>query len=458
MVEARHYLANDEGTPLVHFDGEDFYIAEPWDVRGPHPGELMIRDEFALLNIADKDLIRRDVTYLENVLEDAAEYISNEQLPGWVWYHWQTGGEAVKRALVYGGLVHLPGRGRMRTPNMQADTLEPVLQLDRHRFFESPESRPFSASNLSLVGGTLALSGGGTAEGRVSSLQLIAANNSAGPISQVWAGIREINEGIDDFKPIWDLHDGTTGTDAAKIADANAYGGHTVEVSFAAVGSNARRIRQTVSQAYGSDNKLHAKGRYLVLLRWSGTTAKTFAIQAAIDLNGAADDIRFGERQYVVGAGTNLYKPLPLGIFDIPPMGGKKAWTQDSMALVRLHIYAELVDGVVGDDLRLNTLTFIPADRIVRSSDANILHNVTKGEISCLPTDRFTGLALNVTTETVEDECGVSPGNFYVPRSGGLLVAAMAGSTNQPIAGLFNVSLEINDRWRTYRRGGEASW
>lgn len=460
-MSARHFLADDDGNPLVYFDGEQFWIGEPFDVRGPRPGELLMRDEFSLTRIADKDLIRRDVTYLENVLEDASQYITNEQMPGWVWYHWQTLGEEMKRALVYGGLVRLPGRGRMRSPNMHADTSEPNLEIDRHRFFESPGSRAISDSGLSIIGGMVTFDGQGTADSRAASLKITRANSSLDTLTRIWAGFRELNEGVSGFQPIWDLHDGTVGyanSDSAKISDSNAYGGHTVEVSFASVGDEYSRCYETILQAYGGADQSHARGKYLVLLRWSGTTSSEFAIRMAIDIAASNDQLRFTERKYVLGQGTGTYDVLPLGIIDIPPMGGKRVWNDDSLDGLRFSLYAELVTGSVGNDLRLNTLTFIPVGRDLKSEDANILYGFFKADIECLPTDRFTGVAASLVDEDVAAEIGVSGANFYAPRGGGMLVVACAGAASQVDDGTMDIDLELVDRWRTYRRGGEASW
>lgn len=458
-MSARHFLADDDGNVLVNFDGEQFWIGEPFDMRGPRPGELLMRDEYALTRITDKDNLRRDVTFLESVLEDAALYIENEHVPGWIWYHWQTAGEEMKRALLYGGLVKIPSRGRMRTPNLHADVVEPLLELDRHRYFESPAPVSVADTGLTVVGSVVAVTGKGTADGRVSRFIMGEGGGASDGLTRLWAGFRETGHGTDDFAPIWDLYDGNygyAGSDASGIAsDANAYNGHSVEIDFSAVDDEQGHLFMTLDSVSGITDYRHQAGKYLILARWAGTSAKEFSIRLAQSING--ENPIYCERKYVTGAGTGTYNVLPLGIVDVPPIAAKENWTSAKIGRFTLTIYAATF-GAINDKLRFNTLTFIPVGRALTTEDAKIEGSGREAVMACLPTDRWTAWYQTSSTEQPLGGMSVNAPKFFVPRDGGILVMAAARAASQVYSDTFDMELEYYHRHRTYRRADEASW
>jgi hypothetical protein len=449
------YLADDNGNRLMDLAGNDWFAVEEWDLRGPRPGEVTLRESLPLVGLFNLEEARFQITELEKVLDLAARNARAPRPDELIWWYFGTPGEMAKRALVYSGLVSAPAYGRMRSGMMRGGAAEILLEMTRGAYWESAALDAFATSGLNYTLGTvLPITPGGTADGRVDLLRVTGL--SAGPNTRLWAGFREMGYGIDDFKPIWDLYDGTNYGGAfgstTRISDANGWGGHTVAADHGTLNSRNLRIQLSLDDIVGAGDARHMVGRYLLLLRWSGTNNSVFAITAAQrTANTVFFPPLFHEKQFVTGAGTGTYDLLPLAVVDLPQLAGARGeWTAAQLAQSLVEIHTEMLSGTAGDVLRLNTITAVPVSRSLRANEV-YTDGVYQARISCLPSELWTGWNASAATTFPGGGVELAASNFYAPPEGGVLVAALARQTSHVAADQMVLQLDLARRWRTYR-------
>lgn len=456
-------LADDDGTTLLDMEGGDFYTDAPYEDRGALPGEQTVPVSIPLVRITDRDGIRRDVNHLQQVLTNARLYHSDPLQSGWTWLEWITPGEDDKRALVYGGSIALPGESRIGGAMLRTPRSNPVVAVDRHRYWETPTPEFVLATNVSLLGGTVALSGEGTADSRIGTLTISLLTERpysipAGP-HNVWAGIRPTYAGTGSFEPTWDLLSGTLGSNTTSQSDGEAVGGTAARVAFSALNTDANRVYVKVGDILGS-NEDHMIGRYRVLLRYklNGTTS-----QAAIRLRSGVGNISdpadgiANPRVFVTpyALSSTAFDLVDLGVINIPWLGNKLGWGADQVAECALAIDAELLAGTPASDyLWLDTITLIPADRFLYAEGVRY-DDVFYTAVHTLPNDDTHAVVRYVPAfgDTPLSMADLSMQNFTVPREGGVLVIATTTlGIGQDKDRDIDIDLDLYRRWTMYRR------
>lgn len=475
------YLAGFEQEFASDFLGDYWYVMGDWGLREARPGEQTINESFQIFQMDTKANIRADAALLSLFLEQTNESHNDPATATWTWFEHASDGESDKRALIYPG-AWLDFKGRKRDgygPFLRTQVGAPVINFARHRYWENDTATSISSEGPhSLIGTKISLTGDGTADGRAAVTRFVydGTSTSIGGttlLNRWWIGMRPAYQGTTGFEPVWDLYDGTLfSTEATKQTSiTNAYNSQVVRMRHTALNTPLYPVRMSISQARTAGNAVDFIGRYLVLLRWSASSGAEFAVSLGQSMRGLGVSTPYGLRnlppQYLSGTGLTTFDMTPLGIIDIPMTGNKSGWTT-ALDVSILSLQTEMLSGTISsDDLYLDTLTLIPADRIITSESADwpgefwgptrVGDDEYQLTIRCRPDDSFVGYSEfydpgGSPERTPILPIDINPQNFVTPRTNGLLVFAAARADSSVLADAVDrVEMEIYHRWRSYR-------
>ena len=248
------------------------------------------------------------------------------------------------------------------------DTTRIRLVLWRMPWWEDPEIT--AATEASPTAGASVVydytAGGGDIAGdipaRISDSMMWRITHSVGELDRLWMGIRSANKRgtLANFANIWECEDGTNGTDAADVVEAQGSGGNVVRIT---PGTATWANRMSITLADVTADYADNLGLYLWLLRWAATGAGVWEIQFRFGYTAMTDD-RFVRGPIVEVTGSGLFDIVEMGIASIPmrnihtlgfgflDKGAEQLWT--------IQIWARRTGGA--GVLELDCLCPIPID------------------------------------------------------------------------------------------------
>lgn len=386
--------------------------------------------------------IRAGTNALEDILEGARLYHSNDLHDTSYWLEWNIDGESPRRSLLYEGAIqYLQGVGL--SPFMENDKLHCRLALTRHPFWENTSATSISSSNVSCSGGMWHITGvPGTVPARPSEFQ---AAGSGGTIEELWVGIRDDYEGRSSFDPVWECEDGQVNS---PYTDTSSAGG-MMTCGFTTTAALTKRFSVAVEDVLGG-NYNHMAGRYLVIARVKVTNADTTAgIQMKTGYHTLETNLVPSAERYI--GGLTKWHLQELGYVQFPPGGSYHGMAADAMRKAVITIWAERVEGT--GSLNVDTLYLVPSEHFFYAMDAAI---VGAGNVQAIVQENDSGLVVANYSGSPLVGLNSALTDFYVPV--GASVAVVVGQRNYTAnnpphntADQVDLSLDYIPRWRSYR-------
>lgn len=365
-----------------------------------------------------------------------------------LWLEWSTDSEpgagtyAAKRAMIYGGTLQMSQPDQLRGGFLNGQYYA-TLALSRHPFWENITAKEITGSSKSLTGGQVTLTSyaDGTAPARIP-IFILENTSESTDLSDVWIGIRDEHHGITDFEPVWELEDGTAGTDTSAAVDATASGGDKMTCTFGTTATLASRLTMTVGQAIGGGtDEIDFVGRYLVL----GRVKVGSSTECGLRLDfGMANDLGYhqGDPVYIDNTAWAL---VELGEIRIPTeqyRNGTSA-TYIDPGHFKIRLMAERLSG--SNSLDLDCLILIPSEHMVK------VRNATATKFRILTVENDTRVVQTETQAGLTGSAEWSVIDWYLPIDPGFLVVAGQRSTGHVLTDTVNLWLYYHPRWFSYR-------
>jgi hypothetical protein len=397
-----------------------------------------------------------ELNKIEGLFEQARTWPINPVQAGGAWLEWgldaepRASGETgypAKRAWIYEGKValvnprDLPGAFL----NQRAAAR---LAVTRHPYWENLDA----VEDTFLVpvyewGDVTDLTGlteMGTAPARIIECQ-ITPTSGDGAITETWLGFRANNQGFSEFNPLWELEDGTNGTDTGDVSDATASGGYNVTCTFATDATLAERVSLSTNQAHaGTTNWDHFNGRYQVLLRAKVGSSTECGVRLRLS-SPSVDGVAYEE----VYIDNTAWKLIELGQVMLP-IGSARSemerWV--SPRGNTFSIDAERLSG--SGSLYLDCLYLIPAEHYFHAFDesASMIGVVTITD----PTDRVTGwMQTNASPVQLSSDTACNWNDWHLPTDLAFMVVAGQLSTGHNMSTAYEVYLTWVPRWNLFR-------
>ena len=397
----------------------------------------------------NNDDIRALVVSLQDMRRKAMEWRNDPLRAESIWWHWNIDGEADKRALVH-RLEFSLREGFFSM--LQGQSIVVDLTIIRHPYYE-PVTSPTTTNTASIADftATMSLAAAGDTNGRIASFDILASAVVAGDLYEIeaWAGIKPTGDGVAGFINIWELEDGTVGTDASAGAVSGASGSDAVTVTFSTDESLVERVSILLGDVAAS-NISHNRGNFLWLLRYKA------------EGSGVGYHIRLVQRYqldagkqviseiYVPGEATAQWHVVPLGVASIPFGMGREGLPTSDIALEwsGFSIEAARIDGSGGDDLILDCLAPIPMTHHLHIQNLNGGGVNEYGLIKTFEDDSVMGYSALAKTTRFLHPSPPAPVNWNVPPEGGLLVVAVTGQVRE--AGIQSVTTDTIPRWALF--------
>lgn len=331
-----------------------------WAPNAGRPGER-ITETIRLMGQGTQEQLIAAVRDLGRAVDRAREWVKNP------WQYYTTwlecsleaepgsySAEAAKHAPIFDGAIRWVKRDDFNFPYVDTGYLEIDLVLERGPW-EAVAS--INRSKTSWVSWGDVWTPGAVYGDQPARLRLLTFHNTTTPCYEFWIGYRETDQGYGDFNPLWELEDGTNGTDASDTSDGTASGGYKVVVNFATVTDWEERSRITLSEAQGAVNWDDFKGRFVVLLRCKVGASTVCGIQLK---HGYEDD-----PDQVAGVKVLIdhtsWKLIELGQVANPTWGYREfSHDYDNPATWEMRIEANRESG--SGSLDLDALYLVPAD------------------------------------------------------------------------------------------------
>lgn len=347
-------------------------LAEGFTFRSGSGGPVWMTFPFKAVGGGTEDSLRTVLTALDELAYWAQDYHADplQKLP--VWLEWNTGSEPARRTLVYEITYEITSKGPKITPLMEQVYVTGTCAVLVDPFYESISAG--SSMVLSSMSGSgdiqrpTGLSATTTWLGRISDVQLQYVSGTA--ISELWLGIRPVNDGITNYNPKWEAENGTNLLgDTTDVADATASGGTKVQTTFASGTSLAARFSVRWGQIYGGADYDDIFGRYLVLARMKVDAGTT---QARVQLRhgwiGQSGYENIAGEIYVDGVtGWRLFE---IGYVDIPVTGNRVDRADSEVLNHGFVLHAERLSA--GGSLDVDFLFLVPADHMIYGNGALI--------------------------------------------------------------------------------------
>lgn len=398
------------------------------------------------------------VQEFDELLKKAAEYHDDVVEGTSYWLEMNAATENAKRTLLYNGQYRVQA-GVGYGPFFEQYAGKMILSLDHHPLWENVSYTTVSSSALSLTTPAWVLSAvEGTEEARIRRVK-ITNSSTSGYQQNYWFGIRPVYEGTTDFIALWELENGTLGTDAAKdtttaknTASPGAGSGAFVLVDFATTTALTRRISVKVDDIIGAGTHYnHFHGEYQVLLRYSLSAAGTCGIEMRTGYATAnLTNYRACSPQYVSGTGGWYLQEM--GTVTIPAEGGWYGQDADYAKYFTIELAAEGL-GSSPPDLYLDCLILVPTRYYAKLKNCYVEGNVATdyAELWTHENDEKTAISYH-SSKPIIDVSKEDVGSWYLPRQGGVLVAVAAQANMESMyTDAWTLVLDYFPRWRSYR-------
>lgn len=398
---------------------------------------------------------------LDRFQETARAWHSDPLQKESVWLKVQSEGETEpRRSLIYGLTVRQQDKSAVgSTSLLDKEFVSARLGITRHPLWESASPFTISASGLSTLGGTWSIPSTlfhyGTAPGRVSDLSIRHVESLG--LARVWMGIRPGVALVPTFDPLWELEDGTPGTDAAVADDANASpyassSSNMIQASFATTTTNAKRASINVYDVIASGPE-DMVGHYIVLCRTKVASGMTVAMQVRSGYAGA-DDSSFIQAEQVYVDNTS-WQLIELGEVQVPPAGWRAAsYNEYTVGYTQLQIWAELIEG--SGNLDLDCLVFIPSTYYTKIDNAAVWTDPSgpsyyDAHVYTHENDLIEAQGnVNSYPSYAQANLDLQSRDWYYPTQGGVLVVAGEEDTVHTLNDDVTLGMTIYRRWLGY--------
>lgn len=437
--------------------------AEQWLLYRPMSHEAGVGQKklrIELFQSADLPTLRQNVAEIDRVLLHATNAVGDQLRDDFIWLHWQTDGEAEKRAVVYSGRVTIPGE-QASSPHLLACTLHIIIELDVGVWEDLCNDPPINITAIDRIGGHIHLPPGGTANGRIS--QLIVYDPASDGFNHCVVGIKPPRRyGSADFVAWWPAQVGTTLSVPPTMPGVFiGYGGNAMAKGTFVIGWNHQLGAElgvftlALANVAPTANYLHFIGRYRVLMRYrvNGATGATphtlrFRLQAGYT-NGEMIDV--GEPVLVTVA-DSVYHIVDLGYMEIPTTAHVQHGPM--IAQFQIMLFSTLLGGNTLSFADVDGFVMMPADHIVMD-DGTFVNDDGGLYIQTTPNNTIIGYAENVTISSVSWFRTARPvaSAWGAPYDGGVMVVCAGIDTSLSFSatkGDIGVALSIVRRWQSY--------
>jgi len=367
-----------------------------------------------------------------------------------VWLEYRSDGETFDSATFDGGKRALVRDGQLALDMPEGfrggflgSAVYAKLVLKRHRWFENRSEKSISNNFTYLWDQTWNLTGqsayAGNVPARIWNVNLYSIPSS---IDRLWVGIRSLHEGISGFEHIWELEDGTAGTDTSSGADGTASGSSKMTCTFSTSTDLEERVSIELSDVVLSDYDHHV-GRYLVLLRCKVGANTTCGVKMS-----------YGMRDYATIQQEEVYIDhtdwllIELGEIQIPP-GDYRFVTSSGLTLsaFTISIEAERISG--SGSLELDALCLVPSEHLFTMYDmgtsfAPLAYGLT------LPDDTHAA-RIRDGSGLMRVQPPFTMTNWCLPTDPGILVAQLQTATAHGLTDTGSVGMGYYPRWNLSR-------
>jgi hypothetical protein len=389
---------------------------------------------------------------IQGLLERARDYFTDPLQPAAVWLYNTSQGEYVqapdnhsKRALIYHGTLAIDNPDKF-TGSFLNTSLFGQLVIMRHPLWEDADGTAFIDDNVGVWADTSDMSGDakymGNAPARVAALTISGFTNN---ITKLWFGIRPAYKGFTDFDPMWELENGTNGTDTTTQTVTGASGGDAKRVTFSTA-TLTRRVTIQLSQAHTVSNYIHFMGRYLVLCRCK-VDAST---ECGIRMHHGFVDTPYAAQEEVLIDNT-AWQLIELGEVTIPPRGWRAAGSffYDNLSGYAIGLDAERLSGT--GYLYLDALYFIPAEYMIAAQGLSNSF-VPIFSVITTPDDQVYSLVRSTAADSIPRlNPAVAAPNWWIPVDPGFAVVAAQPDTDHSLTETCDLTFNYRPRWKTYR-------
>lgn len=388
--------------------------------------------------------IRTTKDEINQYIEAARLFDENDVKADPVWWRWQSEGESAKQAVIFDGAAELLTRGPFNTALRPGDGSILELALQRHHQWEATSATQKTSSSISTLGGTHYLGAvGGSSPGRIASLLVLA--DAPDAVSRYWIGIKPDHLTSGFLNPLWELEDGSLGTDASVVSDGNASGGDMVQVSFSTNEDLVERVHISASDVVVSDYEEFA-GRFLALLRCKVSTSDTVAlVQLRQGWRG-----QIGQTETIVTSqiinGQTGYKLIEMGNIKIPVTEHRGTISDSRIADSTLSIWAERVSG--SGTLQLDVIGLCPSEHMVTAFYGGTMPDLSGPFFYTSPIDtQYAVVEISGEFGNVEPEFR----DWFMPVAGGTLVFFAEDNTSSKLGTTLGYQMNIYPRWKSFR-------
>lgn len=440
-----------DGTWMTSGAGEAYdYTNTPYGAIPAFKNFDNVVETMDLLGNAASATIRAGTDAIEDILEGARLYHSNDLYDTSYWLEWNANGESAKRSLIYSGKLQYPLSTGVNQ-FIPHSRLLARLAIVRHPLWENTTATTITRANTSCSGGTWAVAGiPGTAPARP--IFQASGRTGGGTIEQFWIGIRPLYEGSGSYNPVWPAENGQPNNPDTDTAVS----GSVMDIGFTTTTALTQRFYVSVEDVLGS-NYNHMIGRYLVLARVKVNAADTVVgIQMRTGYATlASNQVPCAERFI---DGKTKWHLIELGHFQIPGGGWYYGGASDAARKSAIFLWAELLEGTeIAGALQVDGFYLIPSEHFAYVGNAATVYSggntnpikivVQENDITLVEAD-FGGYPLLGLDVGVND--------FYLPTGSSIITIAGQRNydNNDPAhntADAVDLQLSYYPRWRSYR-------
>lgn len=452
-----------DGVTIDFLNASGWHILDPGWIPKIALDDEPVQEALRIFsNFATQDALATALIALNNMRRSAARYLRDRTEPDPVWFYDQLVNEtnqrrAAVRRMKLAQLTEAHGTG----PEGDMIGAKPYynLAIERQPYWEGATTQNATATNMSALGGHLALSGlDGDAPGRL--YRVTITSSLARSFTAGWFGFRSANKHgtLANFVPLWELENGTAGTDTALTTDATASPGgagntkqrctFATEAGWGA--ATDYRVSINLSSGIGGANYADNYGRFVVLLR-----AKVTAGEAWVRLGhmyGGGTAIAKGRIVEVSATAWTIYNmgtvTIPLRDLQAMPVAIRSA-IYDQHQYIRVYAREETTC-----DLDMDCLVLIPADEYYIHVDDMWMGagQVRQTEIGVSPLGRHYGFGVDGTATTGKTPCRLDIEGRGIPVGNIRLYGVVATANNDhDLSDDWDSSLYVIPRWHSLR-------
>jgi len=393
-----------------------------WKERPTRDGNIISTFELIAVD-SDANIIAAAETSIGELIEVHELAKENDLYRETLWFEYNATSETAKRSLIHDIVFYQKPEGKAHP--LLGETRAVYKMAITHGIWEDRSETAINYTHEhSPLGGNITIAAiKGSAPARMSYLQFQAQENAGGPTDRIWCGIRPTRHGITSFDPLWELEDGTSGTDASADnisgASPSTDANNCQTVTF---GTNTmiNRVSMTVDDACADANYGHFIGRYMVLLRYSMSSTATNVV--AEMRSGYPSNTTFEPHGEHVLTGTTAWRLEPMGNIQIPSWAFRENTGNVNRVARDFTIQIHAIR-TAGANLYLDALVLIPSEHFVSVEGADLEYDGGVPEIFINVTEYGEEVALfSDPSDQFKTNMVASFNNWRLPIEGGLLV------------------------------------